>query len=116
LMASGTEDGVALTGRAPINIGDADVANADVVVGPESLWTGKVHMDDDDNALPKGLTISLQPRRSTATISQATVSENGEFSVAFVPDETYDLYVLNGPERARQLLSQIGPYRELRAP
>jgi hypothetical protein len=100
LMASGTEDGVALTGRAPINIGDADVANADVVVGPESLWTGKIHMDDDDNALPKGLTISLQPRRSTASLSQATVSENGEFSVPFVPDETYDLYVLNGPDNS----------------
>ncbi len=66
----------------------------------ESLWTGKVHMDDDDNALPKGLMISLQPRRSTASPSRAKVSENGEFSVPIVPDETYDLYVLNGPENS----------------
>ena len=101
LMASGSEDGVALTGRVPINIGDADVANADVVVGPESLWTGKVHMDDDDSALPKGLMISLQPRRSTASLPRKPkVSENGEFSVPFVPDETYDLYVLNGPDNS----------------
>ncbi len=100
LMASGTEDGVALTGRVPINIGDADVANADVVVGPESIWTGKIHLDDDDSPLPKGLMISLQPRRATASPSRAEVSENGEFSVPFVPDETYDLYVLNAPDNS----------------
>ena len=100
LMASGTENGLTLTGRVPINIGDSDVANADVTIGPESLWTGKVHMDDDDSALPTGLTILLQPRRTTASASGAAVSENGEFSVTFVPDETYDLYVLNGPDNS----------------
>jgi len=97
LMASATEDGVALTGRVPINIGDADVANADVVLAPESHWAGKIHWDDDDSTLPEGLMISLQPRRSTASPSLAKVSENGEFSVPFVPNETYDLYVLNAP-------------------
>lgn len=100
LLAAGAEDGVPLTGRVPINIGDADVANADVVVGPESIWTGKIHLDDDDTTLPDGLTIALQPRRSTASPSSAKVSENGEFSIPFVPDETYDLYVLNGPDNS----------------
>jgi hypothetical protein len=100
LLASGTEAGVALTGRVPINIGDSDVANADVDVAPESLWTGKIHLDDDDTALPKGLTVSLQPHRSTASVSQAAVAENGEFSIAFVPGETYDLYVLNAPDNS----------------
>jgi hypothetical protein len=100
LMASGTGNGVAFTGRVPINIGDSDVANADVVVGPESLWTGKIHLDDDDSAVPPDLIVSLQPRRSTASTSQAKVSENGDFSVPFVPDETYDLYVLNGPDNS----------------
>jgi hypothetical protein len=100
LLASGAENGVALTGRVPINIGDSDVAGADVVVGPESLWTGKVHMDDDDSTLPAGLMISLQPRRTTASPSQTSVSDTGEFAVPFVPDETYDLYVLNGPDNS----------------
>ncbi len=100
LLASGAEDGIALTGHVPINIGDADVANADLVIGAESLWTGKVHIDDDDSALPQGLMVLLQPRRSTAAPSRAKVSDNGEFSVAFVPDETYDLYVLNGPDNS----------------
>jgi hypothetical protein len=100
LLASGSEDGISLTGRVPINIGDADLANADLVVGAESLWTGKIHIDDDDSTLPEGLTISLQPRRLTASPSQAKVSENGEFSIPFVPDEIYDLYVLNGPDNS----------------
>lgn len=100
LMASGTGQGVSLTGRVPINIGDADVANADVVVGPEALWTGKVHLDDDDSSLPSDLTISLQPRRSTASPTQAKVSDKGEFSVPFAPGETYDLYVLNAPDNS----------------
>jgi hypothetical protein len=100
LLASGAEDGVALMGRVPINVGDSDVANADVVVGAESLWTGKVHLDDDDSPLPKGLTISLQPRRTTAAPSRAEVGDNGEFSIPFVPDEIYDLYVLNAPDSA----------------
>ena len=100
LLASGTEGGIPLTGRVPINIGDSDVGNADVVVGPESLWSGKIHMDDGDNALPADLMVSLQPRRSTAPPSQAKVSDNGEFSVPFVPGEIYDLYVLNGPDNS----------------
>jgi hypothetical protein len=98
LLATGTADGVSLTGRVAINIGDADVANADVLISPARLWTGKVHMNDDDSTLPEGLTISLQPRRATAAPVQAQVSENGEFSIPSVPGETYDLYVLNGPE------------------
>lgn len=100
LVASGTQDGLSLTGRTPINIGDADVTNADVVVGPEAMWTGKIHLDDDDTTLPSDLTIALEPRRSTAEISRAKVSSNGEFSVPFVPGETYDLYVLNAPDNS----------------
>jgi hypothetical protein len=97
LMASGTDDGIALTGRVPINVGDADVGNADVVIGREDVWKGNVHVDDDDSTLPKGLMVSLVPRRATAPPTRANVSNEGEFSVPFVPDETYDLYVLNAP-------------------
>lgn len=100
LIASAEQDGVSLSGRVPIAIGDSDVTGADIVVAPESLWHGKIHLDDDDTALPKGLIVSLEPRRPTAPATKAEVGENGEFSLAFVPDETYDLYVLNAPEDA----------------
>jgi hypothetical protein len=41
--------------------------------------------------------VSLQPRRPITSPTRAQVSENGEFTIPFVPDETYDLYVTNGP-------------------
>lgn len=98
LIATGEDNGVPLTGRVPINIGDSDVPNTDIVVTPETRWSGKVHMEDDDSGLPSGLVILIEPRRSTAASARADVSENGEFSIPFVPGETYDLYVLNAPE------------------
>lgn len=99
LIASGTANGVNLTGRMPINVGDADVSNADIVVGPESKWRGTVRMDDDE-PLPQGLRISLEPRRAIASTTGADVAANGDFTIPFVPGETYDLFVLNGPKNA----------------
>lgn len=100
LMASGTENGVTLTGRSPISVGDADVTNADVVVAPDAMWTGKVHIDDGDTPLPKDLIVALEPRHPTASPTRAEVSPAGDFSIAFVPGETYDLYVLNAPDNS----------------
>ena len=97
LVASGVEAGVTLTGRVPLNVGDADVADANVVVDAESTWSGKIRADGDDTSLPRGLVVSLQPRRPIASPTRAQVSETGEFTIPFVPDETYDLYVTNGP-------------------
>jgi Carboxypeptidase regulatory-like domain len=101
LVASGVEAGVTLTGRIPLNVGDADVADANVIVDAESMWSGKIRVDGDDSTpptgLPPGLVISMQPRRPIASPTRAQVSETGEFSIPFVPDETYDLYVVNGP-------------------
>ncbi len=97
MIAAGVEDGMSLTGRIPLNVGDSDVANANIVVGAESTWSGKVRVDGEDAALPTGLVISLEPRRPIASPTRTQVSESGEFSIPFVPDETYDLYVLNTP-------------------
>jgi hypothetical protein len=42
-MASGVEDGVTLTGRVPINIGDADVAECNVMVAPKACGRQNPH-------------------------------------------------------------------------
>jgi hypothetical protein len=112
LLASGTGGGVALTGLVPINVGDSD-ASADVTVAPQSVWTGKVQLDDGDSPLPEGLVVSLQPRRSIVSATEAKVSENGEFSVAFVPGETYDLYLRNAPEDAYLKSVRVGNAEKL---
>jgi hypothetical protein len=98
LMASGVEEGITLTGRVPLNVGDADVADVDVVVGAEGMWSGKIRVDGDDSTtLPPGLVVLLQPHRPITSPTRAQVADNGEFSIPYVPDETYDLYVTNGP-------------------
>jgi hypothetical protein len=97
LMASGVEAGVTLTGRVPLNVGDADVADVDVIIDAESMWNGKIRLDQDGATLPPGLAVSLQPRRPIASLTRAQVSDNGEFSISFTPGEIYDLYVTNGP-------------------
>jgi len=100
VLATGAEDGVTLTGRTPINVGDSDITGLDLVVEPASAWKGKIRMDGDDTAMPAGLTVALEPRRPTASPARAQVAENGEFSIPFVPGEVYDLYVLNAPGNA----------------
>jgi hypothetical protein len=101
LVASGVEAGVTLTGRVPLNVGDADVSDVNVVVDAESMWSGKIRVDGDNaalpTALPSGLAISLQPRRPLTSPTRVQVSDTGDFTIPFVPDETYDLYVVNGP-------------------
>jgi Carboxypeptidase regulatory-like domain len=105
LVASGVEGGVTLTGRTPLNVGDADVADVSVVVDAESMWSGKIRVDGGDppqpqgqpSGLPPGLAISLQPRRPLTSATRAQVSEDGEFTIPFAADETYDLYVANAP-------------------
>jgi len=98
MIASGVEDGMSLTGRFALNVGDSDVANANIVVGAESTCSGKVRVDGEDAALPTGLVISLEPRRPIASPTRTQVAESGEFTIPFVPDEIYDLYVLNAPD------------------
>jgi Carboxypeptidase regulatory-like domain len=97
LLASDVEGGVTLSGRVPINVGEADVTNVNVVVQADSIWKGTVRVDGDDSPLPEGLAVSLEPRRSTATPVRAKVSKTGEFAIPFVPGETYDLFVINAP-------------------
>ncbi|HUA17961.1 MAG TPA: carboxypeptidase-like regulatory domain-containing protein [Bryobacteraceae bacterium] len=97
VVATAEEAGKTLTARVPINVGDSDLSGLDVVVSPESIWKGKIRMDGEDATLPKGLAVALEPRRPTASPARADVSPEGDFSVAFVPNEVYDLYVLNAP-------------------
>jgi carboxypeptidase family protein len=95
LIASGTDDGKTLMARTPLNVGDQDVDGINIAIGPESIWKGKIRVEGDDPPTFAGLVVSLEPRRATAQRVRADVSDNGEFAVAFWPNETYDLFVEN---------------------
>jgi hypothetical protein len=114
VITTGVDDGKTLSARTPISVGDADIANLDIVIVPEQTWKGKVRMEDDDDSTPlSGLQLALEPRRATAPIARATVETNGTFSLAFVPQETYDLFVLNAPEDAYLKSVRMGNFDRL---
>ncbi|HTA71339.1 MAG TPA: carboxypeptidase regulatory-like domain-containing protein [Bryobacteraceae bacterium] len=113
VIATTVEDGKALSSRTPISVADADVANLDIVVGPEQAWKGKVHIEDDDSTPLSGIQVSLEPRRATAPATRATVDESGNFSLPFVPQEIYDLFVANAPEGAYLKSVRVGNFDRL---
>jgi Carboxypeptidase regulatory-like domain len=98
IVTTGVDDGKALTGRTAINVGDADIPELEIVIGPERKWKGIVQLEADEPTELPGLVVALEPRRSTAFPSRAQVSKNRDFSVSFLPQEIYDLEILNAPE------------------
>jgi len=98
MVITGADDGKALTGRTAINVGDADVEELEIVIGPEQKWKGKILVEGDEATKLPGLVVQLQPRRATAYASRAQVDKNLEFAIPILPQETYDLEVSNAPE------------------
>ena len=114
MITTGGDDGTTLSARTPISVGDADIADLDIVIGPEQTWKGKLHIEDGDDSTPlSGLQLALEPRRTTAPVARATAEANGDFSLAFVPQETYDLFVLNAPEDAYLKSVRVGNFDRL---
>jgi hypothetical protein len=98
ILTTGTDNGKTLSARTAISVGDADVEALSIVIGPEQNWKGKILLDGDDSIKLPGLVVELEPRRSIAIPARANVGENLEFILPFLPQETYDLMVLNLPE------------------
>jgi hypothetical protein len=113
VITTAVDNGQAISARTPISVADADVANLDIVIGPEQIWKGKVRIEDDDSTPLSGLQVSLEPRRTTAPVARATVDETGNFSLPFVPQETYDLFVANPPEGAYLKSVRVGNFDRL---
>jgi hypothetical protein len=113
VITTAVDNGHALSARTPISVADADVANLDIVIGPEQIWKGKVRIEDDDSTPLSGLQVSLEPRRATAPVARATVDENGNFALPFAPQETYDLFVANAPEGAYLKSVRVGNFDRL---
>ena len=98
LIATGAEGGKALSARTPVSVGDADVEAMTIVIVPQQSWKGRIVLDGDESTKLPGLVVELQPRRVTASAARTAVDEDLNFSLAYLPQETYDLDVLNAPE------------------
>ncbi len=109
IVTTGADEGIALGGRTPISVGDSDVEEQSIVIGPRLIWKGKIVIDGDESISLPGLVVELQPRRITASPTRAFVDKQREFTIPFLPQETYDLEVL---ERTRGYLSRGGAHRQ----
>ncbi len=98
IITTGADNGKALSARTTISVGEADVEEQSIVIGPQEIWKGKIVVDGDESIQLPGLGVELQPRRVTASPVRDYVDKNLEFSLPFLPQETYDLEVLNAPE------------------
>lgn len=116
LLASGNEDGLALSARRPLSVSEAGIQNLEVVLLPDAKWTGQVAVEDSDAAALSSLQISLEPRRVSARAVHGRVQRDGRFSVGVVPGETYDLFVLSAPDDVYLKSVRIGTTESLRNP
>jgi uncharacterized protein (DUF2141 family) len=98
IMTTGTDDGKTLSARTAISVGDADQEALSIVIGPQQNWKGKIVIDGDQSLKLPGLGVELRPRRATASDVRAYLEKDLEFSIPFLPQETYDLELLNAPE------------------
>lgn len=98
ILTTGADGGKGLSARTAISVGDADVEALSIVIGPQQNWKGKVVVDGDQSLKFPGLGLELQPRRATAATVRAYAEKTLEFTIPFLPQETYDLAVLNLPE------------------
>jgi Carboxypeptidase regulatory-like domain len=98
IMTTGTDDGKALSARTAISVGDADLEALSIVIGPQQNWKGKIVIDGDESIKLPGFGVELQPRRATASPVRAYLEKDLDFTIPFLPQETYDLELLNAPE------------------
>ncbi len=93
LIAEDSEDGKRLLARRQITVGEDPIANIEMLVVPAQKWFGRVTVLEDPTARLDNLRIELDPRDETAQPVEAQVREDGEFSLDFMPEAVYDVYV-----------------------
>ena len=69
-----------------------------IVIGPQLNWKGKIVVDGDESVKLPGLGVELRASTRHRFPVRAYVDENLEFTLPFLPQETYDLEFLNAPE------------------
>jgi hypothetical protein len=93
LIAEDSEDGKRLLARRLITVGEDPIENVEMLVVPAQKWFGRVMVLEDPSARLGHLRVELDPRDETAQPVEAQVREDGEFSLDFMPEAVYDVYV-----------------------
>jgi hypothetical protein len=108
IVTGGSDDGKVLSGRTPVSVGDADVDELTIVIGPQQNWKGRIVVDGDQSVELPGLTVELDPHRVTAYPVRAGVDNDRKFEIPFLAQETYDVNVLKMPEDVYLEAARVG--------
>jgi hypothetical protein len=110
LIASADEDGEQLTGRIPVSVSGADVENLQLTLQPYRELTGTVVAEEEIDFPLSLFRVSLEPHSDAVPASASPVERDGTFSLPFVPGETYDIFLLDGPPGVYLKSARIGGF------
>jgi hypothetical protein len=116
LRVFAVEDGVQLTGRVPVSVSGADADNIEITLSPYQQLTGRV-VPEEGTATDESLSlfrVALEPHSDATPGSSVSVSDSGEFALPYVPGETYDVFLLDGPPGAYLVSARIGGFDVIR--
>jgi hypothetical protein len=110
LVAEAQEEGKRLVGRAPVTVAGDSIDNLDLTLHPYSQLNGKVLGDADPSFDLSTLRVTLEPHADATPASSVPVAKDGAFSIPFVPGETYDVFLLDGPPDIYLKSARIGGF------
>jgi|GEM_PF-2094832 len=112
LVVNATEESVRLTGRLPLSVSGSSVENVEITVSAFRSLIGRVvNGDNQETPFPLSLfRVALEPQSDSTPASSVNIADDGVFAIPFVPGETYDVFLLDGPPNTYLKSARIGGF------
>ncbi len=107
LTADSVEEGKHLYARLPLMVTDANIDQLELLLQPEREWRGRVSTTDSNLNL-RSLRVRLEPRSDVNPMVLSDVDSKGGFTMRVVPGESYDAFVVNGPDELYIKSTRVG--------
>lgn len=98
------EPGRVMRGRSSVEVGERNLSDVDVVIGPGVTVTGHVRIEGKENPRLPELSAVLDPQDDLSSlglapdIGRVSLRQDGTFTFHYVPEETYRIKVLPLPD------------------
>jgi protocatechuate 3,4-dioxygenase beta subunit len=105
-----------LTARTPINVGNSNVENIELVLRPGTTVTGRVRIEGESQVTPSQVSVNLQPIEMSpfGGGGSAQVNADGTFTVQNVQPNTYRVVAFVRPQGGGYVKSVFAGDQELR--
>ncbi len=110
VVVHATDDGVPMTGKQLLTVAGAGVNDVEVTAMPYHELQGQVMTRQDTGVPLDAFRVLLEPHSDAVRSSSSPVEEDGSFSLPYVPEETYDVFLLDGPPGAYLKSARIGGF------